>query len=566
MKKTNALNSYSVLTGIIAALIGADANGAVRVGNLSRSYADAYNQVNAQRAQAQYTDQQYNAAGITQEAELPVRVANADLAKQVTSGTGTLGINRLQSCAGIYPDGEFAWDTPTVGRGRGGASTCVAVVELRAIGMGANGSDAVLARANLASGDAFKCNISDFPENSYTADAANVVFPADKEPTVDDVVKVMNDEQKKNAGIKIAAGTVIGALGGNMAGKNEIGEDSLLGTGKGKMQGTGIGALTGAAIAAGNVYSGKVAGDMILSTGVNAAAGSVMANMMASGDSVLRIEDCKIGGKSEKCLWGMVVTNKPLKTSDGQTDANGNALSGDVKTAFFNISDGSTTLVCDKDGKNCSETELIAIKLEAYPNTDVDTLKEQDFEKIQANNCQGCHILNDDKSVSTGSINNGRGIYVKIASAGLPDRQIAAMVPVSDSLDKTFGADNSDWRTWRKSNQKATIYGRSSRGEAFDLTEIYSLSDFYPMKVNAEDGGLIDLGNKARLKSTLTGAGIGGAMGAFTAYQGAQKDIDDRWVTSVREYKDSLQKVYCVTGKRFLGYYNDTIIIPNMSE
>ena len=55
-------------------------------------------------------------------------------------------------------------------------------------------------------------------------------------------------------------------------------------------------------------------------------------------------------------------------------------------------------------------------------------------------------------------------------------------------------------------------------------------------------------------------------MGAFTAYQGAQNDIENRWVTAVREYNDSLQKVYCITGDRFLGYYNDDIYIPALNQ
>ena len=93
-----------------------------------------------------------------------------------------------------------------------------------------------------------------------------------------------------------------------------------------------------------------------------------------------------------------------------------------------------------------------------------------------------------------------------------------------------------------------------------------ALNNFYPMMLDATDGGIIDLGNKARLKSTLTGAGVGGALGAFSAYQGAQSDIENRWVTAVREYKDSLGKFYCVTGNRYLGQYNDEVVIPNMQQ
>jgi hypothetical protein len=85
------------------------------------------------------------------------------------------------------------------------------------------------------------------------------------------------------------------------------------------------------------------------------------------------------------------------------------------------------------------------------------------------------------------------------------------------------------------------------------------------MYVSAESGGVIDLDNKARMKGTLTGAGIGGAAGAFTAYQGTQSEIDERWVTAVRAYKDSLQKFYCGTGQRFLSFYNDMTVIPNQN-
>ena len=82
------------------------------------------------------------------------------------------------------------------------------------------------------------------------------------------------------------------------------------------------------------------------------------------------------------------------------------------------------------------------------------------------------------------------------------------------------------------------------------------------MMQDATDGSLIDFGNKARLKSTLIGAGVGGALGGFAGYQGAQLDVQNRWVSAVREYEDSLTKVYCVTGDRYLSKYNDAVFIP----
>lgn len=563
-KKTNIVN-YSLFAAL-AGMMVMPSYAAVRVTNSARGNAAAYNQANAMRGQVQFQNQQYentttvsgqppvSGAAFDGEIKLPIRVANAALAQQIARGdtNAAIGVGNLESCANIYPNGEFAWDKPTLGMGAGGAGTCVAVVEMRGYQMGPGGTDLVLARANLASGDAVKCNISEFPEGSYTTDAMSIVFPADAEPTMDDVVQVMNDEQKKNAGIKIAAGTIIGGLAGNMAGKNEIGNDGLLGGGKHKTQGTLIGAVSGAALMAGNAYAGKTGGDVILSTGVNAAAGGVMGNMVASGDSVLRIEDCKIDDRETDCLWGMIITNTPL---------------GADKTAFFNISDNSTTIVCDDNMKNCETQELVGIRLSAYPSKNIEEIGEVQFEEIMANENNQFHLVADSAGKRMEPRAGGTGgIYAQIESAGIPDRQITAMIP--DVKDKAFGMKKSDWRKWKASHSNATIYGRTARGEKYNLPDgtTYSLDDFYPMMVDAEDGGIIDLGNKARLKSTLVGAGAGGALGAFVGYQGAQSDIENRWVSAVREYKDSLQKVYCTTGNRFLGYYNDMIIIPHIGN
>ena len=129
--------------------------------------------------------------------------------------------------------------------------------------------------------------------------------------------------------------------------------------------------------------------------------------------------------------------------------------------------------------------------------------------------------------------------------------------------------DQSDWREWKRVyGASATFYMRNANGDATPLPDgvVYTINEFYPMLETADSGSVIDFGNKARLKGTLIGAGAGGAMGAFTAYQGAQDDIQNRWVTAVREYNDSLQKIYCITGDRFLGYYNDDIVIPRMGQ
>lgn len=581
------------LLSMLYALCSASADAAIRVGNASRNYAAGYQQVNAQREQiAAAAAAAATPTATTQSADaetnLPVRVANRELAQKLSRGEtdSRVSIATLDSCAMVYPNGEFAWDSPTVGNGAGGASTCVAVVELRGYQMGLDGSDAVLARANLAAGDAVKCNISDFPEFSYTTDAAQVTFPADNEPTRADVVQVLNAEQKQNAGLRIAAGTVIGGLAGNAAGKNEIGSDSILGGGKHKTTGTIIGAISGAALMAGNAYSGKVAGDTILSTGVNAAAGSMIGNIAASGDSVLRIEDCKIPSitekpksnqeksdtsnntgsasatasasasattddkpaepqnKNSKCLWGVIRKST--------------ALSG--KNAYYNTGD-ETTLVCNSDDTGCKQETLLNIKLEAYPNKDIEAVAKEGFEKVKADSAKQFYLT--EKNEMKNGANPDSAMYAKISSATIATgTQIPAMI--ADVNDKAFGYKRSDWAKLKSDLSGHTILGRTSSGAGYALDGEYSISDFYPMMVDASDGGIIDFGNKARLKGTLIGAGAGGALGAYAGYQGAQSDIENRWVTAVREYKDSLQKIYCATGKRFLGYYNDEIVIPTM--
>ena len=569
--------NYYLLSIIYALLSGGHAAAAVRVGNASRNYAAGYQQVNAQREQIAAAAAAPVATTQSADAEtnLPVRVANRELAQKLSRGEtdSRVSIATLDSCAMIYPNGEFAWDSPTVGNGAGGASTCVAVVELRGYQMGLDGSDVVLARANLAAGDAVKCNISDFPEFSYTADAARVTFPADHEPTRADVVQVLNAEQKQNAGLRIAAGTVIGGLAGNAAGKNEIGSDSILGGGKHKTTGTIIGALSGAALMAGNAYSGKVAGDTILSTGVNAAAGSMIGNIAASGESVLRIEDCKIPdvpastektttansganadkkvtepqSKNSKCLWGVI--------------RKGTALSG--KNAYYNTGD-ETTLVCESDNTGCKQETLLNIELAAYPNKDIDAAAKEGFEKITADSTKRFYLTEKNEMKNGTSPDNG-AIYARISNATVATgTQMPAMI--ADVNDKAFGYKRSDWAKLKTDLSGHTILGRTSSGAGYALDGEYSINDFYPMMVDASDGGIIDFGNKARLKGTLIGAGAGGALGAYAGYQGAQSDVENRWVTAVREYKDSLQKIYCATGKRFLGYYNDQIIIPTMTN
>ena len=162
MKSSRSIIHYS----LFAALIGMTpmyADAGLRVGNHSRSYAEAYQQVNALQnpdINAVTTPIATTASEDT-ENNLPVRVADETLVEQIKSGDtdAPVAFNQLEQCSMIYPTGEFEWDSPSLGSKAGISDTCVAVVELRGYQAAADGSDLVLARAKLAAGDTFKCNI-----------------------------------------------------------------------------------------------------------------------------------------------------------------------------------------------------------------------------------------------------------------------------------------------------------------------------------------------------------------------------------------------------------------------
>ena len=522
------------------------ADAAIRVGNNSRN---KYQQVNEAAVAVQNV----------QPTELPINVKNTDLANQILSGdtSSGIGIDTLEQCSMIYPTGIFEWSTPTIGRKAGMPSMCTAVVEMRALMAGPNGENLILARANLAAGDSIKCNISAFPEGSWLPDAGNVIFPADSEPTKEDVIAVMNQEQKQNAAIKIIGGTILGGLIGNFTGANDPGNDSMLGTDKGKLKNTAIGAAGGAAVMLGNAYGGKVAGDMILSAGVNAAAGGVIGNVMASGDSVLRIENCTVDNKETTCLWGYYKETRDLNT--------------DKEQAFVNIADISDFYVCKIDDNTCRRERLTGGMPKKYKEKTRQSDKKQMLlsdafeEQFREVDSDQKYCFKDGKMEQTTSCDDAKNIYIIIDGASIVTKTQPAMIV--GIQDKKFGYKKSEWSDIQKQQNISTedIVGRNGKGEAISLgikPEDLKLEDFDPMTLDADDGGIIDLDNNARLKGTLTGAGVGGAMGAYTAYQGAQDDVTQRWMAEVQAYKDSLNKIVCVTGTRFLSSYNDDAVIP----
>lgn len=547
MRENNIL-FYSLLGAIVAC----DALGAIRVGNLSHNYAGTYK--NVVGIEQQYYDSIANNTAAAPAQDLPVPVANPELADKIRAGDSDADtdVETLNRCAMIYPDGEFIWDKPTIGRSAGGAPTCVAVVEMRALGANGGLEYTTVARGKLAAGDVFKCNISDFPADAYLAEITRVTFPSDNAPTREDVINVLNEEQKNKAGLKIAAATVVGAVAGNLVGKSEIGSDNLFGANSEKMKSTAAGATIGAALMTASTYSGKVAGDVILHTGVNAAAGGIIGNMMASGDSVLRIEKCKYDGIETKCLWGNVVkTDKTNVPTNVYYDFNGDEI------IVCNASDSdckpdNTLIRKSYVGRGGAAVSPYSIKSQNDLNDKVDTT----------------YVLGDDKVMH--STNGGR--YYKINA----EKRAGAPLPavIVNFKDSAFGIKAKEWYDWRGANgTAATVCLRDSRGNPYNCdakgtnnSPAYDINDFYPISLDADDGGVVDFSNKARLGSTLKGAGAGGLIGGFSGYQGAQNDIEERFVQATREYNDSLEKFYCGTGRKFLSFYNDEVIIPTINK
>ena len=589
-----------LLGGGALTLMPQSSTAAVKIGNLSRANkAQAYQQVNESRYQADLASQQAAAAAAAAAVpqELPIAVSNSELAEQIQSGQSDVSVEQLNKCSMIYPNGEFAWAKPTAGRGTGGATTCVAVVEMRAAQAGPNGEDLVVARANLAAGDSVNCNISAFPQHTWLPDAANVEFPADAEPTKEDVIAVMNEEQKQHAGLKILAGGLAMAVAGNAMGKNDVGKDGVFGTSKSKLKSTAIAALGGAGVMAASSFGGKVAGDMIMSAGVNAAAGALVGNMSGKGDSVLRVEKCVIEGKEQNCVYGVIEEQgEDFEKGDGNIYVNLSNPNSFMLCSESKVEDDSpktqkckTVNVASGSPKLINQETTDCGKIDSTDKTCTwDNYVENGFKGVNSD-YKYCYMVPEDNSgtnvdkqmiLQTGlSCGEEVPVYILLDSAKKQGIRYNAMLAGVD--DKAFGWKKKDFEDIMYKNYgKNLVYKRDASGKAEDGDESWKLEDlngtsdlggnkmykFVPITIDAADGGLIDLDNKARAKSTLVGAGAGAGLGAFTAYQGAQSDIEERFVAAQREYKDSLTKFYCITGKRFLMTYNEMVTIPNMPD
>ena len=546
---------------ILACVIETPTNAAVKVKNNNRSYADAYNQVVAVREQAAYMNSNTPYATTASATEnLPVAVDDKNLADSILNNKST-DVSRadLDACSMIYPGGIFRWGVAESGVRRSNDSTCISVIELRDV------NNRVLATTTVAAGDTIKCNVDYFPAHGMSSDLRNgkIEVPADEPPTLKDVEAVMNEEQKQNAGIKIAAGTIIAGLAGNMLSPKEAGDTKLLGTGKSQIAGTLVAGGIGASVMAASSYSGKVAGDTIKSTAVNAASGMAVGNMMAgvSGSgSAIKIKKCSVDGVEKDCVYGK------LQKKDAAELVNAN------ETYFIDKS--GTTYKCDGEYAKCVPVQKpVAIILDG--NVDFATV---DFDKNQTleDTTEQCTWSDTEYKMTECKKGHTRtGTFYKIMSAKKATSSRSAYA-VFDHIPAKFGGYS--YSDFNKSSvfSNPMYYVRNSNGSVgsclYNCYGTNSTSEtkddyqFEPMNENATDGDVVDLSNQARIKGTLVGAGAGGAMGALSGYQGAKSEIEQRWTDAIRVYNDSLTNFYCATGTRYLSQYNDYLEIPRLQQ
>ena len=573
-----------MFSAILATITTLPVDARVNVNNSSRSYADAYNQVNMLRYQQEYMAATEAAAADN----LPVMVSDEKLASEIANNTSEVTVADLDSCAMIWPNGTFKWEVPESGIRHNPMNQCVAVISL------IDGTTKeVLATTTVAAGDTIKCNIDYFPESGMNKIAVEKTeLPADAAPTMEDVEAVMNKEQKQNAGIKIAATAIIGGLAGNLLSNKEAGDTKMLGYKGDRIRDTAIGAAAGAGVMAASTYSGKVAGDTITSTAVNAASGMVIGNMLAGfnggGDGYLEIEKCQVTDMTASdfagerdCIKGKIrEKGEPLsshtKATTTETD----------KEIFYLVNEKGKAKKCVKAKGNYDETWLNKDK--------VNIMKQQKLqcnEDIELANIYVFHI--EKESVALSSVKNSDfselvkyylntddnlytyfedGVkdtqYFLVKQANAVKNSQPAYIVFQNSVPKNIkGYKKSDFEKELAVRDDIKYFKRNNDGTVGSVIDKEDKKlDFSVFDVGAEDGGLIDISNKARVGGTLAGTATGGALGGFAGYQGAKSDITNRWTTAVREYEDSLSNFGCMSGTRYLGKYNDYVEVHDLNK
>ncbi|MDR1027528.1 MAG: hypothetical protein LBL46_03875 [Rickettsiales bacterium] len=509
---------------------------------------------------------------------LPVRVLDATLEKDIRAGNHATSIADLERCKMIWPNGVFAWGAPDSGNGLTTLKpTCLAEVYLKAApngqqaGVNGGANDKIVAVAFVPAGGTLKCNIGDFPQSGYLPAAGDVIFPADNPPSIEDVEKVMDAENKQNAVMKTVSAALVGGAGMFFAaGTQDKGKTAAL---------TAAGAVGAGGLAFGSTQVGKVAGDTMLSAGTNAAVGAVMGNMSAGtlggGDAILVIKDCDGG----KCLWGYVIGG------DKRDDAG--SLWYNIKSKTFLKQSGTNPDVWQRESNVCNPK----ISGDGSEIIEPDSLDGGNGEKwtawLNAHTGTGerqCLVKFGDEGDSYKVENSDLGrcftegnFYVQLKEAHKCGNSMLAMIELgADQKEGFFGTKLKDFRK-NKADGKyndAQVVGRNPDGTKNDNKSIkigdkdnavfFTIANFVPLAQTADDGEVIDFGNKARMGSTLMGAGSGAAVGALASFQNARAEVQTRYISELENYEGTLSRFYCITGTRYLDKYNASVIIPAM--
>lgn len=581
----NKTYKISLLACLLVCGANVPADARISVKN-SASYANAYNQVMSVRQQAEMANNPI-ATTTSATANLPVMVNDEKLAQDILNNSASdVNIADLETCSMIYPNGLFKWGYSESGMRKNQNSGCMAVVELLDVN-----TNAVLAQTTLAAGDTMKCNIDMFPQSGWQSALGSVELPADDAPTIEDVEKIMDEEQKQNAGFKIAAAAILSGVAGNVLAPKDAGNTALFGTEKQQLVGTALAAAGGAGVMAASTYSGKVAGDTIKSTAVNAATGAVIGNMAAgmsgTGDAVLNIQKCTIDGFQYDCVVGNIQTakntdvyeltdnkiflvNRDMKECIKNDNLTEECCNGGSSGECYNLAYGDHKYSC----RPVSRDALLKIRL--TNNELLDEIKKHETKIIDSiavymDDSGKCFYLETEPLSRT---NISDHTYFLVASGSYPAGDKVHGYAVFDNLNgKLFGYKYSDW-TQIQADYSPRYYLRNADGTV-GKEKVAAKDDenkpteeiiFTPTSQNASDGALVDFQNSARTKATLSGAAAGGALGGFSAYQGAKQEVQERWLAALREYNDSLDNFYCVTGKRPLSKYNEDVEIPEFRK
>jgi len=588
-------NRISLLAVMLVCCVNAPVDARVNV-RKAGTYANAYNQVMNVRQQAYIDANQPTITTASASELLPVTVDDKTLADNILNNSATdVDMTDLENCSMIYPNGVFKWAVPMSGTQMNRNQQCVAVVELRD-----TNTNSVLATTTLAAGDIMQCNIDKFPESGWQTTLGSVELPADAAPTLKEVEQVMNEEQKQNAGLKIAAAVIVSGVAGNMLAPKPAGDDKLLGTSKNQLTSTAIAAASGGGIMAASVYSGKVVGDTIKSTAVNAATGAVIGNMKAgqsAAGSALSIVKCVPDGYAQEvdCIPGNIRrltkegrynyhdenTNKVYLINRKHVlwecnPASGAALNNrcsEERVECYNIEITKKSYTC----KQISSSSLVNMTLLGSSARFEEVFKS---DKSGTSKIAGTVRYNKDefdyfeKVISPIRDYSELGdSYMVVETAQIPQGNAEHAYAVFTKIPKKiFGYKSTDWDdsllplgpTYYSRNGDGSVGNEirqkpAKEGEDGETAEEITFS---PIELNASDGALVDFSNAARAKDTIAGAAVGGALGGFAGYQGAKQEIQERWVSAQREYADSLSNFYCATGTRYLSQYNDEFIIP----